>query len=215
MVLIIYELFFMSSFLFFQTAVRLAHEYWTRLLQPGDSVIDATCGNGHDTLFLAQSILSNEKGRLYACDIQEKAILATKERLEEHLSSEQFDSVEFVHACHSIFPVEIQKETLRLVVYNLGYLPNSDKALTTCRESTIKSLENALDLILPGGVISVTCYPGHEEGLHEEAAILDWVESLDAKRYSCCHHRFVNRKRAPSLLLIEKQSDQKRKIVQK
>ena len=46
----------------------------------GDGIfIDATAGNGHDTLFMAQHI---EKGsKILAFDIQEKAILQTRQLL--------------------------------------------------------------------------------------------------------------------------------------
>ena len=46
---------------------------------PGDLCIDATMGNGNDTLLL--STLCGEKGRVLAFDIQEQALKSTKKRL--------------------------------------------------------------------------------------------------------------------------------------
>lgn len=38
----------------------------------GDTVIDATAGNGHDTVFLAQ--LVGRQGRVWAFDVQSSAL---------------------------------------------------------------------------------------------------------------------------------------------
>ena len=59
-------------------------------LREGDTAIDATCGNGHDTLALAQAVGRN--GRILAIDLQEEAILASKGLLSAH----QIDNVDFV-----------------------------------------------------------------------------------------------------------------------
>jgi hypothetical protein len=87
-------------------------------------------------------------------------------------------------------------------VYNLGYLPGGDKQATTSSSTTLESLKAAAALIVAGGAISVTCYPGHPAGKVEEQAVLDYAASLPPAEWSCCHHRWTNRKEAPSLLLI-------------
>ena len=78
------------------------------------------------------------------------------------------DKIKLIHSSHTTFPEEIKSGTVRLIVYNLGYLPGSDKALTTKVETTLESINHAQRLIMEGGVISVTCYPGHPEGKKEE-----------------------------------------------
>ena len=55
-----------------------SHKIWEGVLTPGDHVIDATCGNGHDTLFLAKCVDLERGGKVFAFDIQEKALLTTK-----------------------------------------------------------------------------------------------------------------------------------------
>lgn len=45
-----------------------AQMVWAQVLQPGDVAVDATCGNGHDSLFMAQCIGST--GHLHAVDLQ-------------------------------------------------------------------------------------------------------------------------------------------------
>ena len=187
-----------AEFPLFQSHLDLAHSYWCRLLLPDDSVLDATCGNGHDALALAQFV---PEGRLFVCDIQETALRQTKELLSQELPD--FKRLEFLHSSHSEIGNRISPETLGAVVYNLGYLPGADKSLTTELSSTLSSIQQALSWIRPGGFISVTCYPGHEEGAREEEALLEYFSSLSPKEWSICHHRWVNRRRAPSLFLLQ------------
>jgi hypothetical protein len=198
-----------SAFPLFQSHLDLAHRYWQEILRPGDCAIDATCGNGHDALHLCQLLLeasleAEKKSTLYLLDKQPAAIQATRERLLHHFSADTLKSVHFLQQCHSAFPSEIGTETVRLLVYNLGYLPSGDKTCTTTFSTTIQSLKAALPLIAPGGLISVTCYPGHPAGEMEERAVLEFAASLKPQEWSCCVHRWLNRWQAPSLLLIQK-----------
>lgn len=180
----------------FRSHLDLAQSYWERLVQPGAIVVDATCGNGHDTLFLARL----QPRILYSFDIQPEALESARKQIDKELLS----SIQFIQGCHSQFPAQISPSSVKLIVYNLGYLPGSDKTITTLTTTTLQSVSNALDLIVPGGAISITCYPGHEEGAREESALLALVEKLEKPLWSCCHHRWINRKLAPSLLLLQK-----------
>ncbi len=184
--------------------LKLAHHYWSELVSLGDLVIDATCGNGQDTLFLAKIALSEDSGTLFAIDIQPAAIESAKKNLIEQLPVPFFDRVKFILGSHATFPEEIKPGTVKLIVYNLGYLPGGDKTRTTLTESTLKSIESALKLISNEGMISITCYPGHEEGKKEEDAILIYCATLDPHHWTCHHHRWINRNNAPSLLIIKK-----------
>ena len=57
-------------------------------VQQGDTVVDATCGTGRDTVTLAKA--AGDEGKVYAFDIQEAAIGLTKERLDkEDISNTQ------------------------------------------------------------------------------------------------------------------------------
>lgn len=181
----------------FQSHLDLAHSYWERIVQPGDLVIDATCGNGRDTLKLCQ--LALPKGHVYALDIQKEALEAAKNYLLEYLSE-----IQFILGCHSVFPAEIKPLSVKLIVYNLGYLPGGNKTVTTQLDTTLESLRQAMSLVMPGGAISLTCYPGHAEGAKEEKAILDYVSTLSPQEWSVCHHRWINRHEAPSLLLLQR-----------
>ena len=193
-----------AKFPLFQSHLDMAHSYWQRIVLPGDTVIDATCGNGHDTLALARMALTPEMGALYGLDIQPKAVEGCRRILQENLPADTLTRVTLHTGCHSCFPASISPHSVRLIVYNLGYLPGGDKSLTTAAESTIASLEAAKGLLMPGGALSITCYPGHAEGLREEGVVFEWSAKLEPQEWSCCHHRWLNRKKAPSLLFVQK-----------
>ncbi len=190
----------------FYSHLDLAYQYWKKLVYPGDLVIDATCGKGRDTLKLSQLAIHSDRGEVYACDIQTQAIQWTQHYLTRHLSPQQVLRIHFVLGCHSQFPSQIQPNTVKLIVYNLGYLPGGDKTRTTKTESSLQSLRQAQELVMPGGAISLTCYPGHTEGALEENAILAYVKNLPSSQWSCCYHQWLNRCRAPSLLLLQKKN---------
>lgn len=188
----------------FQSHLELAHHYWQKIVQPGDQIIDATCGNGHDTLLLATFALQPEAGHLWAIDLQKQALEKSQKLLSTELSSDLYQRISWMHQSHAQFPSSIEKESVKLIVYNLGYLPGGNKEVTTQTASTLQSLEQALALLCPGGAISLTCYPGHPEGAAEEKAIRSFLEHLDPRLWCVCHHVICNRQKAPSLFLIMK-----------
>lgn len=194
-----------SNFPLFQSHLDLAHSYWERLVDPGDIVFDATCGNGQDTLKLAKLALDQDQGMVYGCDINAKAIKMTLSYLSKNFSTKEMERIKLIHGCHSQFPSSLQEGSIKLIVYNLGYLPGGgDKTNTTQTKTTLESLLKAQDLLTPGGAISITCYPGHVEGENEENAILLYAQGLPKDVWSCCYHKLLNRNRAPSLLLLQK-----------
>lgn len=169
------------------------HAYWISLVSPGDLVIDATCGNGKDAAALA---LLTEN--LLVMDIQESALNSTR----EHLSS--FPSVRYQLGCHSTFPQDILPQSVKLIVYNLGYLPGGDKTVTTQVTTTTASIQAALPLLSPGGLLSITCYPGHEMGALEEEALLAFSTSLPSNQWTVTHKKWLNRNKPPSQLFLFK-----------
>lgn len=182
-----------GQFPLFHSPIDLAHHFWKLLIRPGDGAIDATCGNGHDTLFLAQICKA-----VVSLDIQEKALHTAQARLAEHGLS----NVRFLQMNHATLPDT--EFPIRLIVYNLGYLPGGDKELTTLVKTTLKSVQEALIRVESEGMLSITCYPGHPEGAREEEALLAFSDRLDQNAFSVSHHTWKNRKSGPSLLLIQK-----------
>jgi hypothetical protein len=174
--------------------IATVHALWKEHFKKGMTAIDATAGNGHDTLFLA-SLAKEHGGSVHALDIQREALLATQKRLEAHY----LESFVTLHlSCHSSFPVKAG-----LIVYNLGYLPSGDKNLTTKTSTTLSSLKSAIYNLEPSGLITITCYPGHPEGAVEEAALLESLKSLSSKDFCICHHRWINKPAHPSVLIIK------------
>ncbi len=192
-----------AQFPLFSSHIDVAHHYFAALLQPHDAAIDATCGNGRDTLKLAQLLGS---GTLIGLDLQSVAIERTQGLLNANLSQEQLQRVHLYTQSHETFPLIAYELPIRLIVYNLGYLPNSDKTIKTASLTTLKSLEVAMQLIAPGGVISITCYPGHLEGKEEQAALLEVVKQLSPHLWNVCHHQWIHSNTAPSLLLIQRKN---------
>lgn len=193
-----------TEFPLFHSHLDLAHHYWERLIKKGDHAIDATCGNGHDTLRIAQLALTEHSGKLWGFDIQEEAIVSTRTLLSQSLPEGFLQNVFLTKSSHVVFPKEIVAESIKLIVYNLGYLPGGDKALTTQVSTTLQSLEAAQKLIQHGGVISVTCYPGHTEGASEQEQILNHVSAWAPNEWSCTQHRWLNRRQSPTLLLLQR-----------
>ena len=198
-----------KHFPIFHSHLDLAHQYWERILQKADWAIDATCGNGNDTLKLAEILFQNAPlGGLIGIDIQEEAIHRTKDLLRSHLSEKSLAHIHLYSQSHADFPSLAFENPIRLIVYNLGYLPKGNKQLTTQTESSLKSIRQALKLVISGGAVSITCYPGHEEGAREEKAILEEVSRLSPATWNVCYHRFPNRLASPSLLLIQKSQNE-------
>ncbi|MBS0654534.1 MAG: class I SAM-dependent methyltransferase [Verrucomicrobia bacterium] len=189
------------TFTLFQSHIDLAHALWRRLVTPEDTVVDATCGNGHDALFL--STLA-PRGTLHLFDIQSQALKASYERLKNALTSDQLSRISFHHLCHSRIDEPIAPDSTKLIVFNLGYLPGHDKSITTHRDSTRTSLEKSLQLISPGGAISVTSYPGHEEGQKEHEMVIDFCRQLPPQEWNVCVHSWINRNQHPHLLFLQR-----------
>ena len=187
------------SFPLFQTPLQLAHHIWNLLLKEEDCVIDATCGNGKDSLVLA-SLLSQKKGSKLICiDIQEQALLNTKGLLQEK-APQFFPKIEFLLGSHETLPAASPK----LIVYNLGYLPKGDKTVTTQVESTVLSVQNALKILLPGGALSIMCYPGHPEGLKEQIVLKKLLNNLHPTSFSVTYCEWSNRTASPCLFIAQK-----------
>ena len=77
-------------------SLSLCKEYLSKVINKGDAVIDATCGNGYDTLFLREKV--GAEGRVYGFDIQKIALYNTESLLEAH---NMRDGVQLNLASHS------------------------------------------------------------------------------------------------------------------
>ncbi len=167
--------------------------------------MDATCGNGHDTLFLARQV--GPSGRVYAFDVQAAALRVTRERLASSDVLERATLFEQGHeAVQEALPTDVRGR-VQAIMFNLGYLPGSDKTRITRPETTIPALDAALAVLAPGGVVTVVCYLGHPGGRDEAPAVEAWAEALDPHAYRALTCRPANPAEAPRLLIIQRDDE--------
>lgn len=182
-----------------RSARFLAQEALSRCIQPGDTVVDATMGNGHDTLFLCEAV--GPAGRVFAFDIQPQAVASTETRLNEAGLSGR---ARLICAGHQTMDQYVP-EPVRAVVFNLGWLPGGDHAVTTRWETTRVAVEKALALLLPLGVLVICAYPGHEEGDRERRELTAFLSALSNREYNVLHQCFLNASPgAPECFIIQK-----------
>lgn len=156
--------------------VQRAHRLLEGCLGQGDIAIDATVGNGHDTLFLASRV--GTQGKVYGFDIQQPALDAAYRRLEDAGVTAQ---VALYHAGHETMGYLLSESVqgwVRAVMFNLGYLPGGDKRRITAASTTLAALQAALALLAPGGVISLLAYTGHPGGREEAELVKGWAAAL-------------------------------------
>jgi predicted methyltransferase len=170
-------------------------------LVPGDCAIDATAGNGHDTLFLADAV--GPTGTVYAVDIQSSAI----DRLRDTLAGQRLLERVELHAQDHAFLKQIVAPKwhgrIACAMFNLGYLPHSDKSITTRRESTLAGIEGAFSLLKTGGVMTVIAYVGHEGGRDEAVGVAQWIASRESDLDCSCIQDAAN-PASPILWVVRK-----------
>ncbi|CAB1102748.1 unnamed protein product [Ectocarpus sp. CCAP 1310/34] len=182
---------------------HMAHLLWRQVAGPGDTVLDCTAGNGHDSLELAKIVaLKDGVGSLYIMD--ERAIEATRERLRSELGELALKRSTLINSNFREMPAELEPLSVQLVVYNLGWLPGGDKSITTTLEDTLESIEAAKRVVKHGGMISVMLYRGHAEGKRETEAVRDYAASLAHSQWRVFMHERINRAGSPELLTIFK-----------
>ena len=149
------------------------HHYLEACLRPGDTAIDATAGNGHDCLKMAQLI--GPSGQLIGIDLQAAAIAATRQRLQALNSPDGIHLIEGDHAVELQACLPQLQGKVRAITFNLGYLPGSDKQVQTTPSSTLRALDGARELLAPAGRLLVTAYRGHPGGLEEAEQVAEWM----------------------------------------
>lgn len=182
--------------------VALAHQAIAERLHEGDIAIDATIGNGHDTLFLAHHV--GLSGHLYGFDIQHRAITTAQQRLEQAGIAARATLVERGHEKMVALIPKQHHGRIQAVMFNLGYLPGADKSVITSAATTRRALTAACALLAPGGVITVLAYTGHPGGRHEADTIKTWANQLDQHLYSLAIHIPAACSSSPPELIIIK-----------
>ncbi len=184
--------------------LNVAKLMWSKVLKVGDTAIDATCGNGHDSLNIAKLCLSPHSGVLHCIDIQSVAVENTKRKLSTELPSDLEQRVHYHICSHEDFPSSILRDSVSLICYNLGYLPGKKYGIISQTKSTVASLNVATTLIKPLGLLCVTAYPGHQGGAEENQAVSKFLSNLDPQIWRVNVHAPLNRPLSPILYLAYK-----------
>ncbi len=179
--------------------VPLAHLLLRQVVKAGDRVVDATCGNGKDTLLLAE--LVGDGGQVWAFDIQPAALARTHQRLG---AAGLADRVTLLACGHETLSTRVPPPVCA-VIFNLGWLPGGDRTIITEPATTLPALEGALHILGEGGLLLITCYPGHAGGDRETEAVLAWAADLDPQRFHVWRMGQLNVDQgAPFCLVVQK-----------
>lgn len=199
------------------------HHFIAAQVEEGDICIDATMGNGNDTEFLCR--LVGETGKVYAFDIQEQAVEATRARLAEAgllkraelfcESHARMDEVvnEYRHAeqCGASGEEKCAGKSdagadvnglVSCIVFNFGYLPGGNHNVATHAESSIAAIEKGLRLLKKQGIMSLCIYSGGDSGFEERDALLPYLKALDAKKYLVIVSEYYNRPNNPPIPVL-------------
>jgi len=183
----------------FINAIEISKTICKSKLTNGDIAVDCTMGNGNDTAFLCN--LVGEKGKVYAFDIQEIAVINTRNKLQE---LNFLKRAELILDTHQNVGKYI-KGKVKLVIFNLGYLPKGDHKITTKKETTIEAVQKCIDILEPNGIILLVVYTGHENGKLEKEALDSYTSILSQKDYNVANICFINQiNNPPELICIEK-----------
>ena len=177
----------------------LQKQFLSAHIKKGGCVCDYTMGNGHDTLYLSHAV--GPEGTVYAFDIQQAALESTRATLRE---GGAYDNCILIHDSHANAGNYV-KDKICAGVFNLGYLPGSDKTVTTKRESTLAAVRFAIDSLDADGIVLIAVYPGHAEGA-EEGKLLSEVlgSSYDRKEYCVGQFRILNSPDSPYFIAVER-----------
>lgn len=176
--------------------IQFSHKLLEQSVMEGETVIDATCGNGKDTLFLSDLVGSD--GHVIAFDVQRQAIENTKQLLSEHNRT----NTSVVHDSHAYLSEYVtMTRCIGGAIFNLGYLPKSDKTVITQGESTINAVDSICQYLRKDGLIVIVVYYGHAGGSQEKEALLEYLVQLDQKEYSVLRYGFINQRNTPPFIL--------------
>ncbi|OJG57309.1 rRNA methylase [Enterococcus mundtii] len=171
------------------------------IIQPGDHVIDATMGNGYDTVFLAEKV--GKTGQVYSFDIQKQALASTQQKLSENGLLER--TTLFLQGHETIGAVISEQQPIKAGIFNLGYLPKSDKSVITLPETTKTAMEEILKRLVPQGRMIIVVYYGHQGGEAELDMVQSFCQALPQEQFNVLNYQFINQKNNPPILYcIEK-----------
>lgn len=169
------------------------HRFIREQIKAGDICVDATAGNGYDTELLCE--LAGSRGKVYAFDIQETALMHTSKRLEE-----KGYKAELILAGHETMRQYVTEAgAVSCIVFNFGYLPGGDHRRATHADTSIQAIKEGLELLKSGGMMSLCIYSGGDSGFEERKAVLNYIAELDSKKFLVIVSQYYNRPNNPPI----------------
>lgn len=169
----------------------LTHYIIKNFIKEKKVAIDCTLGNGFDTDFLSDNFEV-----VYAFDIQKVACDKYKENKKQNVS--------VINDSHHKLS-EYVNRNVNCIIYNLGFLPGGDKTITTCHDLSLESIKIGLDILESEGIMLITSYRGHDEGMSEYYCIKEYLDTLPKNKYAVMKHEIINRSnKSPVLFVVEK-----------
>ena len=176
------------------SALNIIRRVISESVREGDICIDATAGRGNDTLLLAQ--LVGKSGHVTAFDIQQDAVDSTRALLEQNGVSDRAD---VLLRSHSEMDSLFDEGTVSCITFNFGWLPGGDHNVFTNKRTSIEAIEKGLRLLKSGGLMTLIIYYGRETGFEERDALLEFLPTIDNKKYTVVEMPFVNRANCPPI----------------
>ncbi|RPF50252.1 class I SAM-dependent methyltransferase [Aquisalibacillus elongatus] len=182
--------------------IPFAHDLLAQSITTGSTVVDATLGNGHDSLYLNE--LVGPEGKVIAFDVQDEALQSSKSLFEQH----GIKQVEMHLKGHENAPSILDDKGIHeidAVIFNLGFLPGSDHQVTTSGDTTIQAINGLFPILKSGGYIVIVVYPGHEEGQAEKNDLMNYLKTFPANKGDIAQYKMVNRSdKAPFVVYLYK-----------
>lgn len=178
-------------------ATSFVHYILKGKINTGDTVVDATMGNGNDTLFLAN--LVGPSGNVFSFDIQEIALDRTLTKIIDNKLENS--NIKLINDSHENIENYLTTN-IDAAMFNLGYLPQGDHSIITRPASTIKSIKSILKLLKPKGIVSIIIYYGHKGGIEEMQQVLNFLEGLSGKNFTVMKCNYMNQGNNPPIIIL-------------
>ena len=157
-----------------QRLTVMASSWIENVLFDGALAVDATVGNGYDTLFLAHRV--GPSGTVIGFDVQKAALAGARELLKFVGSTGR---VSLIHDSHSRLENYLPPGArVQAAMFNLGYLPRGNREIITRPETTIAAIEILLRYLAANGRITVLAYRGHQGGPEEYEGVRGFLVDL-------------------------------------
>ena len=171
--------------------VELSHEFLKPVLHAQAICIDATIGNGKDSMFF----LNQNVRKVYGFEIQEDILEKTKEHVADvrwiPILEGHEKMMNYVH------------EEVDAILFNFGYCPNGNETITTLPSTSLEAVKQALMLLKRKGRLVLVLYP-HQYGNEEQETIESYLETLSQHDFQIYKIQALNVKQMPYMIGIEK-----------